>query len=83
MTFSTISKGNLLLLCYYDVISIHNLLSTINQALPNSLSKINQVFEWIVAGMFKYGTLGCAGWSGSPEFLCCGDYTGVFPTIFV
>ena len=37
----------------------------------------------IVISIFKVGTAGCAGQFTSPEFLGCGGFSGVSPTIFV
>ena len=61
---------------YYDVLSILNLLSRINQALLHSSSKLNQeiskkllqYLSGIVTSMFKKSTGGCAGQFASPEF---------------
>ena len=66
-----LKSQNLLLLCYYDVLSIRNVLSMINQVLVHSFSVVNQEIS------FKVRT---TGWFASPSLPGCAV---AFPTIFI
>ena len=81
------------LLCYYEVLSIHNLLLFSSQTLiyslsrdPKGKSRDLQKLLWCLNGiitlMFKHGTVGCGGWYASSSFPDLGDLSGSSPTIF-
>ena len=79
------------MLCYYDILSKQNILSTITDALLHSSAKINkEVFQNLlaylngtVASTFKECTDGCTDQPLSPGFADCGGRSGVSSTIFV